>query len=135
MRPRQTRPTAIARAGPVRGGGCERPPAPATPEQVARASVLCRWSTRFRTQGWRMNMGNGSAGETTMADIAAELGVSRQLVSLVLRGQPGASPETRARVSAAAKRRGYSPHAGARLLRQSTSRQLGVVFAPKNAPE
>ena len=79
-------------------------------------------------------MGNGSRGETTMADIAADLGVSRQLVSLVLRDQPGASPETRARVTEAAKRLGYSPHAGARLLRQSTSRQLGVVFAPRHAP-
>ena len=80
-------------------------------------------------------MGNGSRGETTMADIAADLGVSRQLVSLVLRNQPGASPATRARVAEAAKRLGYSPHAGARLLRQATSRQIGVVFAPKNAPE
>jgi DNA-binding LacI/PurR family transcriptional regulator len=79
-------------------------------------------------------MGNGSRGETTMADIATDLGVSRQLVSLVLRDQPGASPETRARVAEAAKRLGYSPHAGARLLRQSTSRQLGVVFAPRHAP-
>jgi DNA-binding LacI/PurR family transcriptional regulator len=70
-----------------------------------------------------------------MADIAADLGVSRQLVSLVLRDQPGASPETRARVTEAAKRLGYSPHAGARLLRQSTSRQVGVIFAPRNAPE
>jgi DNA-binding LacI/PurR family transcriptional regulator len=69
-----------------------------------------------------------------MADIAADLGVSRQLVSLVLRDQPGASRETRERVVESAKRLGYSPHAGARLLRQSTSRQLGVVFAPTHAP-
>jgi DNA-binding LacI/PurR family transcriptional regulator len=69
-----------------------------------------------------------------MADIAADLGVSRQLVSLVLRDQPGASAETRARVTKAAKRLGYSPHVGARLLRQATSRQLGVVFAPRHAP-
>ncbi|MGA8211399.1 MAG: LacI family DNA-binding transcriptional regulator [Nocardioidaceae bacterium] len=69
-----------------------------------------------------------------MADIAADLGVSRQLVSLVLRNQPGASAETRDRVAEAARRLGYSPHAGARLLRQATSRQLGVVFAPRHAP-
>jgi DNA-binding LacI/PurR family transcriptional regulator len=73
--------------------------------------------------------------ETTMADIAAHLGVSRQLVSLALRDLPGASSETRARVAEAAQRLGYSPHAGARLLRQSTSRQLGVVFAPERAAE
>jgi DNA-binding LacI/PurR family transcriptional regulator len=69
-----------------------------------------------------------------MADIAADLGVSRQLVSLALRDQPGASAETRARVREAASRLGYSPHAGARLLRQASSRQLGVVFAPRHAP-
>src|SRR3978361_55013 len=79
-------------------------------------------------------MGNGARGETTMADIAADLGVSRQVVSLVLREQPGASAETRERVAESARRLGYSPHAGARLLRQSTSRQLGVVFTPRHAP-
>jgi DNA-binding LacI/PurR family transcriptional regulator len=81
-----------------------------------------------------MTVGNPARGETTMADIADDLGVSRQLVSLVLRDQPGASPETRSRVREAAKRLGYSPHAGARLLRQATSRQLGVVFEPRHAP-
>ena len=74
-------------------------------------------------------------GQATMADIAAELGVSRQLVSLVLRDQPGASEQTRVRVKEAATRLGYSPHAGARLLRQYSSRQLGVVFDPAHATE
>lgn len=71
----------------------------------------------------------------TMADIAAALGVSRQLVSLVLRDQPGASPETRKRVKETAKALGYSPHVGARVLRQYSSKQLGVVFAPAHATE
>lgn len=73
--------------------------------------------------------------EPTMADVAREIGVSRQLVSLVLREQPGASDETRAKVWAAASRLGYSPHVGARTLRQSVSRQVGVVFAPSHATE
>lgn len=77
----------------------------------------------------------GSGRQATMADIAAALGVSRQLVSLVLRDQPGASPETRKRVREEAKRLGYSPHVGARVLRQNASRQLGVVFAPAHATE
>lgn len=70
-----------------------------------------------------------------MADIAATLGVSRQLVSLVLRDQPGASAETRERVKEKARELGYSPHLGARVLRQSASKQLGVVFAPAHATE
>lgn len=70
-----------------------------------------------------------------MADIAAHLGVSRQLVSLVLRDMPGASEETRQRVTAAARELGYSLNLGARTLRQSRSRQIGVSFAPVHATE
>jgi DNA-binding LacI/PurR family transcriptional regulator len=73
--------------------------------------------------------------EPTMADIAAHLGVSRQLVSIVLRDMPGASQETRDRVTAVARQLGYSPHIGARTLRQTRSRQLGVAFAPAHATE
>jgi DNA-binding LacI/PurR family transcriptional regulator len=73
--------------------------------------------------------------QPTMADIAAALGVSRQLVSLVLRDQPGASAQTRERVRETAKRLGYSPHLGAQVLRQYASKQLGVVFAPAHATE
>ena len=47
--------------------------------------------------------------EPTMADIAAQLGVSRQLVSIALRGLPGASSETRERVHKVAEELGYRP--------------------------
>jgi DNA-binding LacI/PurR family transcriptional regulator len=70
-----------------------------------------------------------------MADIAAHLGVSRQLVSIVLRDVPGASTETRRRVLEAAERLGYSPHMGAITLRQTRSRHLGVAFTPAHATE
>jgi DNA-binding LacI/PurR family transcriptional regulator len=70
-----------------------------------------------------------------MADIAAHLGVSRQLVSIALRDVPGASPETRQRVRRVAQELGYSPHIGARALRQTRSRHIGVVFAPAHATE
>jgi DNA-binding LacI/PurR family transcriptional regulator len=73
--------------------------------------------------------------EPTMADIAAHLGVSRQLVSIVLRDMPGASQETRDRVTAAARELGYSPHIGARTLRQTKSLSIGVAFAPVHATE
>jgi DNA-binding LacI/PurR family transcriptional regulator len=73
--------------------------------------------------------------EPTMADIADHLGVSRQLVSIVLRDMPGASEETRARVKSAAAELGYRPHQGARMLRQYSRRQIGVSFAPANASD
>ncbi|MED5802757.1 LacI family DNA-binding transcriptional regulator [Gordonia sp. Z-3] len=64
----------------------------------------------------------------TMADIAAHVGVSRQLVSLVMRGQPGASPSTRQKIVAAAKELEYHPDGAARLLRRTRSGLLGVLF-------
>lgn len=76
-----------------------------------------------------------TARPATMADIAAHLGVSRQLVSLVLRDAPGASEETRRRVRQAAKDLGYSPHAGAQSLRRTRSTDLGVIFTPAHSTE
>ena len=73
--------------------------------------------------------------QPTMADIAAHLGVSRQLVSLALRGAPGASEETRRRVRDAARELGFSAHIGARSLRRSRSKDLGVIFAPAHSTE
>ena len=73
--------------------------------------------------------------QPTMADIAAHLGVSRQLVSIVLRDMPGASQATRERVMEAAIELGYTPHIGARTLRQTKSRQIGVAFVPTHATE
>ncbi len=70
-----------------------------------------------------------------MADIAAHLGVSRQLVSIVLRDAPGASDETRVRVRRAAQTLGYRPHLGARNLRGAGNRVLGVAFALGRAAE
>jgi len=49
-----------------------------------------------------------------MADIAARLGVSRQLVSIAPRGLPGASSETREHVQKVAEELGYRPHLAAR---------------------
>jgi DNA-binding LacI/PurR family transcriptional regulator len=69
----------------------------------------------------------------TMADVAARVGVSRALVSLVFRGAEGASPQTRERVFQAAAELGYRPDTAARLLRRDRSRHLGVVYAVQDA--
>ncbi|MET9358645.1 LacI family DNA-binding transcriptional regulator [Streptomyces sp. NPDC006617] len=63
-----------------------------------------------------------------MADVAAKAGVSRALVSIVFRGQPGASQETRERVLRVADEIGYRPDNAARLLARGRSRTLGVMF-------
>ncbi len=64
----------------------------------------------------------------TMADVAEVAGVSRALVSIVFRDQPGASDATRRRVREAADRLGYAPDHRARLLSRSRTRLVGVVF-------
>ncbi|WP_416982533.1 LacI family DNA-binding transcriptional regulator [Streptomyces sp. T028] len=63
-----------------------------------------------------------------MADVAAKAGVSRALVSIVFRNQPGASEETRERVLKVADEIGYRPDSAARLLARGRSRTLGVMF-------
>jgi DNA-binding LacI/PurR family transcriptional regulator len=68
-----------------------------------------------------------------LADVAARAGVSTSLVSLVMRGEPGASPETRRRILGAADDLGYQPDSRARLLRSGHSRLLGVVFGIQHA--
>jgi DNA-binding LacI/PurR family transcriptional regulator len=64
----------------------------------------------------------------TMTDVAEAAGVSRALVSIVFREQPGASDATRRRVREVADRLGYAPDHRARLLSRSRTRLVGVVF-------
>jgi DNA-binding LacI/PurR family transcriptional regulator len=63
-----------------------------------------------------------------MRDVAARVGVSQALVSLVFRNAPGASAETRERVLQAAAELGYRPDTAARVLRRSRSRHIGILF-------
>lgn len=65
-----------------------------------------------------------------MHDVAKAAGVSQPLVSIVFRGVPGASEETRAHVLAVAAELGYRRDERARLLRQGRSRLIGVTFGP-----
>jgi len=63
-----------------------------------------------------------------MRDVAERVGMSRQLVSIVLRGAPGASEASRERILAAARELGYHPDDSARMLRRRRSGQIGVLF-------
>src|SRR5438309_1421929 len=64
---------------------------------------------------------------TTLADIARELGVSKMTVSRAINNHPEISPETRARILAAAQRMNYRPNQFARALTTNRSYLLGVV--------
>jgi len=64
----------------------------------------------------------------TLEDVAAHAGVSRALVSIVIRGAAGASDATRERVLASAAELGYRPDPRARLLARRRTRLLGMSF-------
>lgn len=69
----------------------------------------------------------------TIEDVARAAGVSRALVSIVIRRAPGASQATRERVLRVAAELGYRPDARARLLAAGTTRLIGVVFNVQHA--
>ncbi|MFE7416202.1 LacI family DNA-binding transcriptional regulator [Rhodococcus sp. NPDC057529] len=64
----------------------------------------------------------------TLSDVAARAGVSRALVSIVIRDAPGASAATRERVMRAADELGYRPDVRAQMLARSRSKLIGTVF-------
>lgn len=68
-----------------------------------------------------------SGRRATLADVARQAGVSTTLVSLVMRGVPGASPANREKVFRVARELGYVPDSRARALR-GRSHLLGVMY-------
>ncbi|MFJ9723904.1 LacI family DNA-binding transcriptional regulator [Streptomyces sp. NPDC101209] len=64
----------------------------------------------------------------TIRDVAEQAGVSKSLVSLVLRGSEQVRPEKREAVLRAVRQLGYRPNAAARSLSEQRTRTVGVLL-------
>ncbi|MBB2902390.1 DNA-binding LacI/PurR family transcriptional regulator [Kineococcus radiotolerans] len=69
----------------------------------------------------------------TIKDVAARAGVSKGMVSLALRGVPGPSAQTAARVLQAAAELGYRADRAATSLALRRTRLLGIMMTLRNA--
>jgi LacI family transcriptional regulator len=70
----------------------------------------------------------------TLLDIAADAGVSRATVSLVIRNVPSVADATRKRVQRSIKRLGYVYHRGAASLRMQQSHAIGLIVSDITNP-
>src|SRR3954447_22108522 len=77
---------------------------------------------------------NAGRGRPTIRDIAQRAGVSKSLVSLVMRGEPRVREEKRSRVLAAAEELGYPTNAATRAMSSTQSMTVGILISDLRDP-
>lgn len=86
------------------------------------------WKTLERSSAARpVDVTDPRPRQPTLYDVAEAAGVSKSLVSLAVRGQPGVGEATRTRILAAAERLGYRSNPWARSLVRGRSGSIGVL--------